>query len=630
MRAWISIIILANAAVAYGQATPYLPQGPYFPYTNKDRSLDYARHYPVWRTGNVPMGSHQVFPPSGYNPVHPNADFDGDGIINRLDPDMDGDGILDYNDQIGGGGGDVAGWWTPPSENPSWSGPIPWWDAELKRVLQPPSGWWNDAPGVAVWNLHHDLDGDGTLNGYDTDDDGDGLLDVMDFDHPLAHPAGSQYIYHDFDGDGIPNGEDEDADGDGWGDKLTSHLGADPSPRIYQPHPNATLDDWDGDGYPNNCDPEPLYRNVPGFVPTDWPYEDWDGDGWPNGCDPEPCNPDLPGPMDPKADEDGDGIPNGCDPHPCDPDGLVLNPDLDGDGYPNSCDPDPCDPAIPANPPADPANPCDGIDPGGPDNPGGPSSPSLPDRPPPPPPNPRPDPSPDKDIPPDNPPPHQPPSPPPPPSIDPPSDDECCAAICARLDSLIVIGNQTNVMFTATLNAIERFVGNGDGHGGIFGHFVQRLLTDDDSLRQRMDSGLWTLADKLDLIKYEIEWTNKLLTGDGDPGDLGPIEVPDGLGTHKEYLDGVKATTESAMSDRYPGWSWWPDLSGRSDSAEPPVWQFSFDAPVIDSSPFDVPSVSFEVDFAAYAPIRPMVHGAIILLCVVQSCMLIWEELRRY
>lgn len=604
--------VLGVCASAYGQATPFLPQGPYFPYTNKDRSLDYARHYPVWRTGNVPMGSHQVFPPSAYNPVHPNADFDGDGIINRLDPDMDGDGILDYNDQIGGAGGDRAGWWTPPSENPSWPWAIPWWDAELKRVLQPPSGWWNDAPGVAVWNLHHDPDGDGTLNGYDDDDDGDGLIDYVDFDHPLAHPRGPQTANQDFDGDGIRNWDDEDADGDGWGDKLTSHPGADPSPHIYQPHPNATLDDWDGDGWPNGCDPEPLYRNSgPGPVLDD-PYLDYDGDGWPNACDPEPCNPDVPG-VD-----------------------MSPNADPDGDGWPNRCDPAPCDPDVPASPPVNLEDPCG--DGGGPPEPPPPPSTGNPPGP-----HERPDSNPPADDP--NPPaPPDPPEPPRPPQIDPPGggggDDECCAAICERLDILI----EEAAKEVEQLYEIHKYSLNMD-------YFLQlmyrRTISDPDSFRNRVDNATWTIADLLGAVHHEIQTTNALLGNDSDPDDWTPPsgntdpyghayawQAQPGAGTPGSYPERfhgrLKAYTQGD-SDR-PGWSGLSYFQPLADLATAdrnvPVWELSIPTP--DMPPFGGDPFEVTIDFAFFEPLRIPVHVVFYILAIVHCAGIVWEELRRY
>jgi hypothetical protein len=110
----------------------------------------------------------------------------------------------------------------------------------------------------------------------------------------------------DSDGDGLPDDVDPDptnpdTDGDGLPD------GVDPDP---------TNPDMDGDGLPDGSDPDPT-------------NPDTDGDGLPDGADPDPTNPDT----------DGDGLPDGDDPDP-------TNPDTDGDGLPDGDDPDPTDPDV--------------------------------------------------------------------------------------------------------------------------------------------------------------------------------------------------------------------------------------------------------------------------------------------
>ena len=109
-----------------------------------------------------------------------------------------------------------------------------------------------------------------------------------------------------------------DADGDGYPDDI------DPEPD------NPDVPDADGDGVLNADDPEPNNPDVPGDTTGNEP-PDADGDGYPDGDDPEPNNPDVP-------DADGDGVLNADDPEP-------NNPDVPGDTTdPNAPDPDPNDP----------------------------------------------------------------------------------------------------------------------------------------------------------------------------------------------------------------------------------------------------------------------------------------------
>ncbi len=132
--------------------------------------------------------------------------------------------------------------------------------------------------------------------------------------------------------------------------------------------PNADPDDWDGDGVPNDLDPEPLNPAVSSNneqgIPSDFvdpfqdpePTEDTDGDLIPDGADncsaiPNPGQEDLDGDgvgdvcdncvSAPNSDQfDSDGVPDGFG-DACDNCPLVANADQansDGDTHGNACD----------------------------------------------------------------------------------------------------------------------------------------------------------------------------------------------------------------------------------------------------------------------------------------------------
>jgi hypothetical protein len=98
----------------------------------------------------------------GQTGYEPEADLDGDGIVNDDDPDIDGDGILNDDD---------------PDEN---------------------------GDGI---NEKKDTDGDGIPDTKDSDIDGDGIPNGQDTDK---------------DGDGIPNEDDQTPEGDGQSEGQAS------------------------------------------------------------------------------------------------------------------------------------------------------------------------------------------------------------------------------------------------------------------------------------------------------------------------------------------------------------------------------------------------------------------------
>lgn len=112
------------------------------------------------------------------------------------------------------------------------------YDPEKGRVIMVPVSWDdNETPSRPVlnwqkeWSL--DYDGDGLVNNVDTDDDGDGILDVND----------SSPLFADSDNDGIENANDNDDDNDGIADTEDA-FPQDPTEAV----------DTDGDGIGDNAD----------------------------------------------------------------------------------------------------------------------------------------------------------------------------------------------------------------------------------------------------------------------------------------------------------------------------------------------------------------------------------------
>lgn len=456
--------------------------------------------------------------------------------------------------------------------------------------------------------------------------------------------------YHpdfDWDGDGIPNKDDPDIDGDGipncedgeWYTRPSQN----PNWPVEKPIPiwdnpasygrdksyddpstfaadaewllridDAMRGDFDG-GQPNPGDFLPPY-NLLG---------DPDGDGVRNYLD---------------SDDDGDGIPDINDPdHPAydpnhpdsdmDCDGIKNkdDPDIDGDGIPNECDPNPANMCEPDTEPL-PGEDCEQY--GEPGKPEPPKGPGPGDRPDPPPPNDRPDPSPPEDDPPAGPPPPQsPPIPPTPP--DPPSDDECCVAICARLDILIMQNQFQSNTLVNILAAVQRFTGDGDT-GGSFAHFYRRMISDTDSFRNRVDNVAWTLADKLDLVIHEIKWTNQLLTGNQGGQDPTAPQYADGLSAPRAFLDNQKNHVGIAMGDEFPDWNIFPDISDYSDDEQAPVWTFTVPIPTFGFGGGGPSDFSFTIDFEPFDSVRGPAHAAILIIVTIQALLMIWEEFRRY
>gem|GEM_PF-3867671 len=194
-------------------------------------------------------------------------------------------------------------------------------------------------------------------------------------------------------------------------------------------------------------------------------------------------------------------------------------------------------------------------------------------------------------------------------------------AITTRLDNIIAYADaDQDIQYgqwedqRRILGAIERFVGGTDtGQEGQFEHFVRRMISDDDSMRNRVDDALWTIADYLLVIKDALEPDPDSEPDDlraYDPGDL-PQSLHENLGAE--------------MSNR--GFAL-PGIDQYSDSGAVPQWSFSLSVPAFGG--ILPPTLEFDVDWSPFVPIRPLVHATIYILVALQCLLLLWEEFRRY
>jgi hypothetical protein len=224
------------------------------------------------------------------SPASPNCDTDGDGTPNRYDLDSDGDGIkdvreangLDFNgDGLVDGSVDATG--IPVDANGGYTAP--------------------------------NTDGTGGLDPYDTDSDGDGLLDSVE-----RGPNGN--VPRDTDGDNIPDYRETDSDNDGIPDNVEGNI------------------DTDGDGIPNYRDTDSDGDGITDRIET---TRDTDGDGTPDYKDLDSDNDGLRDAIEGTVDTDGDGLPDYRDVD-SDGDGILdaneqgagsTVTDADGDGIPD-------------------------------------------------------------------------------------------------------------------------------------------------------------------------------------------------------------------------------------------------------------------------------------------------------
>ena len=287
--------------------------------------------------------------------VDPQADTDGDGLINILDPDSDNDGLYDGTEL--GLGCDGPG--TDKSKHHCRA------DADSGATKTSPILADTDGGGARDgsedWNLDGKVDpgeADPNTKGDDAsvvDSDGDTLGDKLEgFLHSDPMDA-------DSDDDGVLDGDEANPADDTDGDGLVCLLDADSD--------NDGL--FDGTEVGNNC-LNPATKKAAGHCVPDGNHgvtktspvnRDTDGGGMSDGSedsnldgivDPGETNPNKRADDDKVTDSDGDGLGDkleltlGSDPHDADTDddGLLdgdeANPseDTDGDGKKNVSDPD--------------------------------------------------------------------------------------------------------------------------------------------------------------------------------------------------------------------------------------------------------------------------------------------------
>ncbi|XP_055621605.1 uncharacterized protein LOC129765373 isoform X2 [Toxorhynchites rutilus septentrionalis] len=152
----------------------------------------------------------------------------------------------------------------------------------------------------------------------------------------------------DDDNDGIPDSQDDDDDNDGIPDAQDMDDDNDGIPDSADVDSKMTANDLDGDGIPNDQDDDDDNDGIP-----DAQDEDDDNDGVPDAQDEDDDNDGIPDAEDTDAkskgnDLDGDGIPNDQDDDD-DNDGIpdTEDPDDDNDGVPDAQDTDDDNDGIP-------------------------------------------------------------------------------------------------------------------------------------------------------------------------------------------------------------------------------------------------------------------------------------------
>jgi hypothetical protein len=243
------------------------------------------------------------------------ADSDGDGIPDSADVDVigggdtDGDGISDTADIDETGGIDTDGDGVDDNFDTDVDGDglVDTIDGGTTSTLT--------AGGVP------DTDGDGIADNLDLDSDNDGITDVIE--------AGGA----DANGDGILDGTFADTDGDGFADIVDGNVtgGTDGTPIT------VTGADTDADGIPNST---PIADDQDGDGVPNWQDLDSDNDGITDVVEAGGVDTNGDGLLDTTGDTDGDGlvdavdgnVTGGTDGTPL----AITGADTDNDGTPNS------------------------------------------------------------------------------------------------------------------------------------------------------------------------------------------------------------------------------------------------------------------------------------------------------
>ena len=226
------------------------------------------------------------------------GDSDGDGDDDYLDDDDDNDGVpTDVEEQAGTGRLEIdsdGDGFLDGEEWLNWLRTSP--DVDCPALAPQCDDRLGGATGSSLSDPW-DRDADGEINALDADDDGDGLLSLIEGG---AHSE----CLSTYPGDGIPDYLDEDSDGDGIADRdeLPGDSDGDGLLDRLDCTDDGCLGDGDSDGVPNCRETEltgdPNAQSTP----------DYDGDGVTDGLeigDPRCLEPQ--GPCSP-ADTDGDGV----------------------------------------------------------------------------------------------------------------------------------------------------------------------------------------------------------------------------------------------------------------------------------------------------------------------------------
>ena len=296
--------------------------------------------------------------------VEPAFDFDGDGIANHFDLDADGDGINDVDEAglsnlDGDGDGVIDGVPADFGNNGLFNG--------IEDV---------DTLAAVITYTPLDSDSDTRLNFLDIDDDGDGILTIVEGTDDFDNDGAPNYLDLDVDGDGIPDNVEaqttadyivptgNDANANGLDDAYEATNGISPVNTDGVDNPDYLDVDSDNDTVPDSIEGHDF--NADGIADVMPSGNDVDNDGLddaydgsigdfldPNGLvvgtDPAA---DLPNrdlnltdgdvQVDYRdIDDDGDGI-NTVD-EDGDSDGDPTNDNCDEDPYPDYLDPTSCD-----------------------------------------------------------------------------------------------------------------------------------------------------------------------------------------------------------------------------------------------------------------------------------------------